>query len=138
MSKGVFRIIGGRGVFVTALFEETFLLRDFWILDESMLVFGEAIGLSEVFNGFIPARAVAQATEVFSANDVAIQPDNPGIFEEGFGMRDMQFVLTPSVYRGSGSEMSGMYDEFAIPAKIESQNTLLMGDFFECRIESKS
>jgi hypothetical protein len=121
MSRGVFRIIGGRGAFITALFEETFGLYDFWVNDTNTIVFSELANMSDVFSGFVPTEYSAQAAEMFGLQDSLIDANDTFEFEtESFDMQEVPIFISPTVHNVVAEAVfNRMSDDVRVPAANE-------------------
>jgi hypothetical protein len=141
-SRGVFRIIGGTGAFITASFEETISMHDFWVEDKMTAKFEDSMEMKDSFVGLIPTVHMLQAGDGFSMNDEAIRINDILAFGEAMEIGDAAFALNPVVHTGVAVEtFNKMNDEFSIPAMtatadtMAEQDTVSMGDTFECWIE---
>jgi hypothetical protein len=127
-SRGVFRIIGGRGAYISAVFEDSLSLKDFWVRPE-YAEFAELIAATDAFTGFIPVPPTVRAEEGLSMRDGWVLPQDTLALGEGFGAGDSFQVLTPAVRQGIAvSALNRVSDEFGVPKPSQVEDGFGTGD----------
>jgi hypothetical protein len=139
-SRGVFRIIGGRGAFITALFEDVFFLHDLRV-DAAPVVCEELISASDNFAGLMPTVHAIRISEAVSVYDFWIRHTDSVAIQELMSVSGDFTGLIPAVHGIRISEAVSAQD-IAVkaqgvirPDEITDQNKISMSDTFEVLIE---
>jgi hypothetical protein len=139
MSRGVFKIIGGRGAFLVVTFEDELFLHDYTVEDRSSIVIEESIGLSDTLEGFIPMVHIVQGGSGLSMSDGTVVPSDKSFFEDGLSLGDSLSAVSPPVHQAVlSSTMARPSDEAGIKSSTEFQSdTMSVSDTFEAIIETE-